>query len=495
MNFYSNRLLGWLMSWLCPMLMFAAGSSAIAGAGEGEGGGAGAGEFEGGGGEGEDFEGGEGSEFEGGGEGEEDLDLGDGGERNQQTAAQRQAAAQERALPADVRKLIADMKASNDPKQIKMAETIRKSVFASQAWGRVFPQGIRQAREMRQAFEEVGGADGIRAIQEEKQGLSDELQSIDSSWERGDPEFIQGLAEENPEAFAKAAPVVLENWRKVDQAGYNYTTARIFQNTMASHGLFNVLSQLWGLADANKAQPGMAGILAGLEKFAEFTEMIRELASNQPALRADAGLKKLKDREKEFEDSRFKAFKQDVHRQNLRNLESALTLHLGKFLKVKNIDFRGLQTRDPETFKAMLREAESRLTDQLAKDRGFQQQKDRLLQSRDERGVLRLYQQKFAYLLADAAGPKIARQVANIFFRGKVNSTTETRRRGGDQNRGGADRNRGNGNNGGGGDNKTVVRVSSRPEPGQIDYSRTTDSMIMDGRCYLRGKKEIHAWR
>lgn len=491
--FYLNGIFGWLLRFF-SIALFATGASALDIGGAGDGANLGDG---GDGGEGDDLDAGDGG-GDGAGDGEGgdgDADLEADGQGQRQTEEQRRAAAQEARLDADSKSLLKELKESGDPKKIKLADRIRRSMFAAGEWSRIMPGGIRQAREMKTAFDEVGGADGIRVIQEERQSLNDELQQIDQAWEQADPKFIENLAEENPETFSKMAPVILENWRKVDKEGYNYTTARIFHNTLNSSGVLGVVQQLWALAQANKAQPGMAGIIEGLSQIGQFTENIRELANNQPALRTDQGLKRLQGERKKFDDDRFTAFKQDLHQNNLRNLEGALNKHLGKFLKVKNVDFRQLQARDPETFKAMVREAESRLTTALNNDRAFQQTKDRLLSNRDRAGVLRLYQQKFDYLLADAAGPKIARAVANIFFRGKANGKP------GAGQGGGAARTRtnagtnGNGDNGGGGNDKTVTRLNARPDASQIDYTRTKDEDIMNGRAYLKGKKGIHAWR
>lgn len=498
MRFASKGIFGWLTSWLfSACMLFAAADTALTGgdgAGDMAGAGDGGGDEGGGGGEGDRgaFGG------EGGGDGDLQDDLGDGqgAGGQQQTREQQLAAKQEAALGPEAKKLLTDLKASGDAKQIKLADSIRRALFADREWKNVMPGGIRQAREMRQVFEEVGGADGIRAIQEETTGLRDELQSIDRSWEEADPQFIAGLAEESPEAFAKAAPLVLEQWRKIDKEGYNYTAARIFHNTMSNAGVLNMVSQLWNLANANKAAPGMAGIIEGLQMIGNWAEGIRELAANQPDQKTDLGMKRLNAERSRFQEERDKAFKQEIHGSNIRHLETALVRDLGKFLAQRKIDIRQLRARDRDTFTAMVREAESQLTETLKKDRGFQSQKDRLMQSRDAAAVTRLYQQKIDYLLSAPEGPKIARRVANIFYRGATatNNNAGAARR---SNAGGnSQRQAGGGaNQGGGGGGTGTVRLSARPDPGTIDYNRTTDTMILDGKGYLKGKKELHQWK
>lgn len=501
MYFHLNGILGWLLKPLMALCMlgFAAGSTALGGdmGGGGLGLDDGGGDGEGGDGEGGEF--GDGSEQDGSDAGE--IEEGDGAthreDGNQATrlsAQQRADQAREKALPANVKKALAAVK-ETDP---KAADVIRRAVFAQQAWQQVMPGGIRQAREMAQAFEEVGGVEGIQTLRDETQSLQAELDGVDEKWTAADPEFFATLAENDPEAFSRALPVIVEQFLKSDPQGYSSLMGRIFYNTMASKGVVRKLEALLHHANANKATAGMAPLVQGLDELLGWTDSIQQLGQQQPERKPDKGLAKLKEKETAFERKQAEAFKGEVGRDIKTHLETGIMREVGNLLKTRNVNLAQLKLKDPERFMAMVAEADRQLTQAFNKDKPFHQQKDRLMQTKDKERVLRLYQQKINYLLADPNGPKIAKKVANIFYRGAAAPTVRTGQGGGDRGQQGDRQQQGDRGqrrqDGGNRENTQVVRVASRPDPSTIDYSRTTDDMILDGQAVLKGGKKVQ-WR
>lgn len=499
MNLHLTGIWGWLLRPLFAMCMLGFASSAISlggdeGGAEIAGGGEGGGYSEGGDGEGD------------GGGSEEDLGAGDedfeesgqngSGERTQLTPQQRADAAREKTLSPGVKKALAGIK-ETDP---KTADVLRKAVFASQAWTQVLPGGIRQAREMAQTFEEVGGVEGIQGLRDEAQSLQSELDNVDEQWKSANPQFIASLAEQDPEAFAKAAPVILDQLQKTDKASYNSVLGRIFYNTLNQAQVMNQIQQAYNLAIANKAAPGMAGVIEGLKGLWEWTEGIRELASTQPSFKPDKERERLKKERQDFDNEKFQGFKAEVGQGMRTHVESGILREVGKLLKPLNISLKALQVKDKDRFMSVVAEADRRLAEALKADKDFQKQKDRLVATRDKARVLKFYQQKIDYLLADPRGPRIALAVKKIFFNGAKAQPRPGGERQGSQNNGTQNQNQGNGQQRrtDGGQRREqpaqAMRVASRPAAENIDYARTSDDMILDGKAFLKTGKQVQ-WR
>jgi hypothetical protein len=502
MNFHVTGILGWLLKPLFALCMlgFAAGGTALGGDSGGglgldDGGGdegAGGGEFDGGGDEGD----GGGSE-EDLGESDEGLEEHGGdntGQRSQLTPQQKADAAREKALSPEVRKALKTIAETDS----KAAAKLRSAVFASQAWAQVMPGGIRQAREMATAFEEVGGVEGIQTLRDETQTLQAELDGVDEKWTAADPQFFATLAENDPDAFVRAAPVVVEQLLKTDPAAYSSLMGRIFHNTMTQKGVVRTLEALLHHANANKATAGMAPVVQQIEALLNWTDSIRDLAQSQPERKPDKGLAKLKEKETAFEAKQATAFKGEVGREIKTHLEGGIMREVGKLLKARNVNLAQLKVKDKERFMAMVAEADRQLAQEFSKDKAFHAQKDRLMQTRDKERVMRLYQQKIDYLLADARGPRIAKKVANIFYRGAA-PAPRTGAQGGQDRQQGERQNQGDRGQrrdaGGDRQNTQVQRVGARPDPSTIDYSRTTDDMILDGQAVLKGSGKKVQWR
>jgi hypothetical protein len=245
------------------------------------------------------------------------------------------------------------------------------------------------------------------------------------------------------------------------------------------------------LAQANKAQAGMPGVIEGLNSLLQWADGIAQLASQQPERKPDREREKLKQREQEFDQKQFTAFKQDVGRDVKSHLEQGILREVGKLLRARGVNLQQLRIRDKERFESMVAEADRRLTAALNGDRGFQQQKDRLVATRDKARVLRFYQQKIDYLLADARGPRVAKKVADVFFRG-VKPAARPNQNGGQGN--GQQRREQSAGGGNGGGGNRIERVSAAPQPGEIDYRKTNDDMILEGQAWLKNGKHV-AWR
>jgi hypothetical protein len=502
MNFHLSGIFGWLLKPLMALCMlgFAAGGTALGG----DMGGGGLGLDDGGGDGGGEFgEGGEGG-GDGSGDGFQDgeIDTGDGSEadgadhaqnnRQRLTPEQRAEQAREARLPANVKKALGAVK-ETDP---KAAEVLRRAVFSTQAWQQVMPGGIRQAREMATAFDEVGGVEGIQTLRDEAQSLQAELDGVDQKWTAADPQFFATLAENDPEAFSRAMPVIVEQFLKSDPQAYSSLMGRIMYNTMAGKGVIRTMEALLHHANANKATAGMAPVIEQLTALLNWSDSIRDLAQNQPERKPDKGLAKLKEKETAFEAKQTAAFKGEVGRDIKSHLENGIMREVGKLLKTRNVNLAALKVKDKERFMAMVAEADRQLTQEFNKDKAFHAQKDRLMQTKDKERVLRLYQQKIDYMLADARGPRIAKKVANIFYRGAAPARTGAQN-GGDRQQGDRQQGERSGQRQNNGEqrNTQIQRVASRPDASTIDYSKTTDDMILDGRAVLKGSSKIVQWR
>ncbi len=441
--------------------MFAAAAPVIAGgsgegAGGGEGGGEGAGEGSGeGAGEGAGGEGGEGESGEpGAGEGEGLDDL-EGRDRARDDG---------RKLSPELKKYFDELQGTNP----KLAKQLRGAFFAVGEFRAQFPtpQAAAKAKEL---IEQVGGEEGLQAIEQERSAWN----ALDAQYDKGDPQFIKSIAEENPNAFVKLMPTALEEFATRDRDTYNHVMARVLHNTLDKSGVLGYLTQLRSVTDVKDAQR-----LA--DELLEWAGGIRELASKQPEKKVDPEREKLQTEREKFEQEKRVHFERDIATDFRTHLKTGIESELGKLLAARRIDIKKLARTDPDAYNLLLSNCDRAISIALAKQPDIKQKAAALLATGDKARVLKFYRSRTDRVLAQAV-----KGVYNAFYKlGGGKQVETTRREEANQQR----RDPGTGGSGAG------TKLGKAPESNQIDYSRTTNDMIWKNEAYLKGKKEKVSW-
>lgn len=99
----------------------------------------------------------------------------------------------------------------------KLAAQIREALFGASKYGQLFPGGIKEAAQLHQRFQELGGEAGLT----EMRGNLDFFQGIDADFTAGNPRFVEALAEADPAAFAKIAPAVMAKYEAMHPEAIN----------------------------------------------------------------------------------------------------------------------------------------------------------------------------------------------------------------------------------------------------------------------------------
>lgn len=122
----------------------------------------------------------------------------------------------------------------------KLAAELKSALFEREAIRAEMPGGVKEVKEIKTKLEAVGGFEGITQLQTEVK----DWQALDQRFTAGDPAFVEEIAAASPEAFTKLAPAVFSKFNEVSPDGFSKYIAGIFQNDMASAGLYNTLDRL-----------------------------------------------------------------------------------------------------------------------------------------------------------------------------------------------------------------------------------------------------------
>jgi hypothetical protein len=128
-----------------------------------------------------------------------------------------------RKLPDDVKKAIKAIQATNP----NAAGKIRDGLFELQAIKAVFPT-VGDAATAKEFIESVGGPEGLQSLRSDL----DAWQAIDQAYAEGSPDFVKGVAESNPEAFAKMVPNAVNLWAEKNPDLYGIYANSVAVNTL-----------------------------------------------------------------------------------------------------------------------------------------------------------------------------------------------------------------------------------------------------------------------
>ena len=168
------------------------------------------------------------------------------------------------------------LKAEN-PRQ---AKEFRAALFDAATLRKEFPEGIREAVQLKQELEEIGGMEAVTSMR----GELDAWKGLDADWEGKKPQFATEMAESNPDAFAFHAPHVMAKFAEVAPDAFTHHVAKVFASDMAANDVVMQGRLLESVIfdEAGKVRQGMESAARNWAPIAQYIMRISNLAKTPP---------------------------------------------------------------------------------------------------------------------------------------------------------------------------------------------------------------------
>lgn len=446
------------------------GAGAGGGGNEGTGGGAGVGE--GSAGAGSPGEGtGEGGAEGGEGPGGEGAGTGEGEGEGEGELGEIEGETEDRKMDTATRQAIADLKKTNPAAAKRVAETYFRMGAVMKDVGATTPtEAVNKVREAIATLESLGGDEGITSLQGEVEDYRNEIKQFAN----GDPELLAQLHQENADAFVNMtsqalAMIAQRSPDSLDKALLPTLVARLDRA-----GMFSTLDKVIGHIKEGQGQEAYdlaVQIQRWLTQAKGMAEKQVQMKDQKDPVREENERRaaELDQREKQqFEG----AVGNDVNRQNNR-VTARLVDPFFKEIKL------GTEGR-----REFINALNSRTWAIMKKDGNFQRAAKAILGKGDQERAARFVHAKFAELL-----PTEFRKLRDVLYPNYSRGGTRASAAAGGKaaaSNGNANANA-NANAAAGGAKYT----GGRPSREAVDWDRTSETMWITGRVFLKGKPDM----
>lgn len=113
----------------------------------------------------------------------------------------------------------------------KLAREMRAALFDRQTLLAKVPGGVKEALATIEAYEAEGGSEAVQAVKAENKLWQD----LDADFQAGEPKFVEDIAKGNPDAFVKAAPVVMSKFAELAPANFTHEVGKVFRQDMIAN--------------------------------------------------------------------------------------------------------------------------------------------------------------------------------------------------------------------------------------------------------------------
>lgn len=323
---------------------------------------------------------------------------------------------------------------------------------------REFPQGLKEAVQIKQTLGEYGGVEGLK---ETAAAISD-YQALEGMFEKGDPAFMVQLADALPQAFSQIMPAGLEKWKQADPEMYNHVQAKVMVQTLDAANFSNTLEQIWGALDGEKQKPLKDAIAALWQTIDGY----RQAGAKAPERKTNPQDEALTRREQELAAREQKALLSPIANEGRQQIQTITDREM-------NGSYQWSAT-DPDIKAAVSERVRQEVVKASSKDRTFVQEFDRLRDRGDAQGLSRHVKnfqervtpgivQRVAKLFAvkpKGAGPQVVKKPVAAASNGKA-------------------------------PDQGWVRISKQPSGKEIDWSRTDEDMVMSQKAVLKDKRRV----
>jgi hypothetical protein len=353
-----------------------------------------------------------------------------------------------RTIPAKFRQLFKDNK---DLKKLWFVNQEFREHFASPA----------EAEKAKLTLMQLGGEEGIKAIEADRAALAE----IDQRFAQGDPKFIDEMAQQNPEGFAKIVPHALENLARLDPETYNRTMSAVFSNTFQQRGgLTDTIYEVRRSLNAGNTQEA-AQLLANV---AEYLDGFDKTARQQPTTKSDPEKEKWIIDKQKWEQQKVQQWQTEVGNEVTSHIDTATKKELGNYLKGKKLS--------DQAYKMFLDNVHKELVKSLKGDTNYQTQAKIHVAKMDKEAALRLHKSRMDKYL-----PVAVKNTYKLFYSNFGAKAAEQKKR--------VETNQARKDVGSGA--PTTTQMAKPPKPEEVDSRYTTKEMILKGEAVLKNGKKV----
>ena len=324
------------------------------------------------------------------------------------------------------------------------------------------------AREEHDLVQSLGGKEGVGKLREQSTFYSEAA----NQFLKGDPAFVKDLWEEDKIAAALHVQPMLEAFKTHDFEGYRTTIARMQDQELQAVGFGPALRNLIDAVTKGDKETALSILVNGRDQqgnpsnFVSWYNSIGDISKKAEDPRVKALLAeraKARDNETQAEQQTF-----------LRGYRTeALNTVLGEAETVFNSYFKNRKL-DPEDRVALLQDAVKLANERVQADKDFMEQREGHLTNKDSHSALQLTKARFARELPEAV-KRIARRYG--LSSGTPGNGNQQRQQ--QQPATGKQVEAG------------WIAATARPDPMDIDRSRTTNDMIFAKKAILKSGKKV----
>lgn len=413
-----------------------------------------------------DAEPGDGSEGAGegdqGGKTQEELDA----ELDQELGLERDG----RKVEGKMRSALAKLKQVDKEAAKLVADTyFREQRYMQEAGAKTPHEAIKNVREMRASLEALGGEEGINTMQEKIETFDRESEQLANS----DPELFRQLIESDPEAMGKNAAITLELIAQKDINQFESAIQSAFVLRMERAQFPQTVDYLMGLVKEGKGQEAFDTLNQMKDWWGKLT------ADNKKRIEArsqvDPRQQALDRQRQEVERDKDQLYSTRIEEKlnTLNNRE--ISRHVEPFFKQFKLPIEGK--------RRFIGSVQSDVWAAMKKDRAFQRQFKAIRARGDVTASAEFVHQKFAEYL-----PEVFRRVRNEMY--PAYKQKPTAKPGGTAAAPGAKP----GANNGAGTQRVNVQAGKKPSHDAVDWTKTSDTMWIAGKAYLKDGK-LYAWK
>lgn len=358
---------------------------------------------------------------------------------------------QGKAVSPAVKTYLKELKTS-DP---KAAQEIERAIYGWQQFRTAYPEGIKSVQRMAQIVEAIGGQEGVQAIEAERA----EWNALDEKFTAGDPAFVEAIAESDPEAFKKILPHALNKFSQSSPEEYAHLMAGIVTATVEP-----IAVKLYNALAADEKTKPLA------QELADWFNKLDSQAKTRPQPKIDPEREKLQKDREAFENQKAQNFHAEVTNA-MRTFNTAkISGELNSQFTKNGQKLADFKVKNPESYRILSENCNTAIQTVIGKDQSFMKQYQTILMSGDKDRALRLAQSKISAVAPDAVKRTVRAFMAFSGQKAKPEAAAVTP----------------NGNDGGG-----ARWLPKQPERKDIDWSRTPNDMVLSGRAYLKGQKQM----
>lgn len=244
-------------------------------------------------------------------------------------------------------------------------------------------------------LEEHGGKDAIVATLGELQTKAQQFDGLMTKIEEGNREV---LADIPPEALAKLAPAVAEQWATADPEGWTAAMSAVMANTIAQNGIPLFLDRMELMFEVGKTDQ----IPAMIKQMKEWAGSFQAKAAAPRATPGTTQPNKIDAREQALNQREEQAFTNDMKRDVDSFRSPLISKELDSFFKRR--------PNDTEAKDLAISTVRAQVIERMSNDAAFQKSLNALTARKDREGAMRLIKSRETAAITEIA-PKVGRTI------------------------------------------------------------------------------------